>query len=120
MAPEKKISAEELFESVCSLKAAGTQMQLQDGESGFDPEMQKILSQITSKKYAESIANCQNLCFLQRTRRRTYGRTRRRRSSSAAAAETPLPLRTLCSNSSRCAIDICKSKNVAIYLEMCP
>ena len=29
---DKKISAEELFESVCSLKAAGTQMQLQDGE----------------------------------------------------------------------------------------
>ena len=32
---DKKISAEELFESVCSLKAASTQMQLQDGESGF-------------------------------------------------------------------------------------
>ena len=29
---DKKISAEELFESVCSLKAASTQMQLQDGE----------------------------------------------------------------------------------------
>ena len=29
---DKKISAEELFESVCSLKAAQTQMQLQDGE----------------------------------------------------------------------------------------
>ena len=45
-AAEKKISAEELFESVCSLKAAGTQMQLQDGESGFDPEMKMIRSLI--------------------------------------------------------------------------
>ena len=43
-AAEKKISAEELFESVCSLKAAGTQMQLQDGESGFDPEMHMYCS----------------------------------------------------------------------------
>ena len=32
VAEGKKISAEELFESVCSLKAAGAQMQLQDGE----------------------------------------------------------------------------------------
>ena len=31
-AADKKISAEELFESVCSLKAAQTQMQLHDGK----------------------------------------------------------------------------------------
>ena len=66
-AAEKKISAEELFESVCSLKAAGTQMQLQDGEPGFDPEMHMIRSQIMSimflKKSVESVANCQSLRY---------------------------------------------------------
>ena len=48
-AVDKKISAEELFESVCSLKAAQTQMQLHDGKERrrtINPHEEQLLNKI--------------------------------------------------------------------------